>query len=132
MPDHGAGAINMREKRLFALRGAAQCLNNRDDIQKQTVALYDELLVKNSLSGEDIVSIIFSVTGDLDAENPAAALRRGGRAGEAALFVTQEACFSGSLERVIRVLVHCYLDLSRKPVHVYRNGAEQLRPDRVT
>ena len=90
--------------------------------------MYDELLVKNQLGEEDIVSIIFSVTKDLDAENPARALRGEGRAGEAALFVCQEADFSGSLESVIRVLIHCYLD--GEPAHVYRNGAEVLRPDR--
>jgi len=120
----------MKEKRLFALRGAVQCLNDPEDIQKQVTAMYDELLLKNELGEEDIVSIVFSVTSDLDAKNPASALRQEGRAGEAALFVTQEARTRGGMERVIRVLIHCYLDASRKPVHVYRNGAEALRPDR--
>jgi len=120
----------MGEKLLFALRGATLCLNTGEDIQENTVALYDELLSKNNLAEEDLVSVIFSVTGDLDAKNPATALRLAGRAGETALFVTQEAYFPGSLERVIRLLVHCYLDPSRPPVHVYRNGAELLRPDR--
>ena len=120
----------MGEKQLFALRGAVRCLNDLEDIQTHTVAMYDELLSKNNLDAEDIVSVIFSVTKDLDAGNPAHTLRSAGRAGEAALFVCQEAHFSGSMERVIRVLVHCYLDAQRKPVHVYRNGAEALRPDR--
>jgi len=119
----------MGEKRLFALRGATRCLNTGDDIQEQTVGLYDALLLKNNLDEEDLVSIIFSVTGDLDAKNPATALREKGRVGKAALFVTQEAHFPGSLERVIRLLIHCYLDPSRQPIHVYRNGAEVLRPD---
>lgn len=122
----------MGEMRLFALRGAARCLNTEADIQEQTVGLYDELLLRNNLGEKDLVSVIFSVTGDLDAKNPAAALRQAGRAGEAALFVTQEACFPGSLERVIRILIHCYLDSSQRPFHVYRNGAEVLRPDRST
>ncbi|MCL2478309.1 MAG: chorismate mutase [Treponema sp.] len=121
----------MGEKRLNALRGATRCTNDKDDIQKQTVALYDELLARNSLTEDDLVSVIFSVTRDLDAKNPASALRSEGRAMEAALFVTQEAYFPGGLERVIRLLVHCYLEPSRKPIHVYRNGAEVLRPDRA-
>ena len=120
----------MKEQRLFALRGATQCLNTKDDIRKNTTAMYDELLKKNKLSETDLVSVTFSVTGDLDAINPAAALRQDGRAGEAALFVVQEAQFANSLERVIRVLIHCYLDDNAVPVHVYRNGAEILRPDR--
>jgi len=122
----------MGEKRIAALRGATQCRNDEEDIQKQTTAMYDELLARNNLTEDDLVSVIFSVTRDLDAKNPAAALRQGGRAGEAALFVTQEAYFNGGLERVIRLLVHCYLDPSRNAVHVYRNGAEVLRPDRKT
>ena len=120
----------MGDKRLFALRAATCCRNDEADIQKQVVVMYDELLTGNCLDEEDMVSVIFSVTGDLDAINPAAALRREGRAATAALFVTQEARVRGGLERVIRLLIHCYLDASRKPVHVYRNGAEVLRPDR--
>lgn len=119
----------MTEKRLYALRGATQCLNTAEDIAEQVTAMYDELLAGNDLTEEDIVSIIFSVTSDLDAKNPAAALRQKGRAAETALFVTQEACFHDSLERVIRALIHCYLDAAQVPVNVYRNGAEALRPD---
>ena len=122
----------MGEKKLFAIRGATQCLNSEDDIQKQVALMYEEILSGNNMAEEDIVSVIFSVTRDLDAKNPAAALRQQGRAGELALFVTQEAYFPNSLERVIRVLVHCYLNASREPVHVYRNGAELLRPDRLS
>jgi chorismate mutase len=92
--------------------------------------LFDELLLKNNLKEDSLVSMIFSVTRDLDAKNPASALREEGRAAETALFVTQEAYFPGTLERIIRVLVHCYMDASQTPVHVYRNGAEVLRPDR--
>jgi chorismate mutase len=120
-----------RAKRLYALRGAVQCRNEADDIARETAALYAELLKKNGLGEEDPVSIFFSVTPDLDALNPAAALRRAGYAQEAALFVLQEAVTRGSLERVVRVLIHCYMDEGSHPHHVYRNGAEILRPDRA-
>lgn len=118
------------EKKLFALRGATRCLNQEQDIAKQVSALYDELLEANRLAEEDIVSLIFSVTGDLDAQNPAAALRQSGRGGDLALFALQEAAVSGGLERTIRVLIHCYLAEGTIPCHIYRNGAEVLRPDR--
>jgi chorismate mutase len=101
-------------------------------MRKQVAALYDELLRINRLNEEDLVSVIFSVTGDLDAFNPAAALRREGRAAEAALFVTQEAEIKGGLERTVRLLIHCYLEKGLRPAHVYRNGAEILRPDRTS
>ncbi|MDR2517899.1 MAG: chorismate mutase [Spirochaetaceae bacterium] len=117
-----------QEKRLKALRGAACALNEKEDISRQAAALYDALLRENRLQEEDLVSLIFSVTKDLDAENPASALRRSGRAREAALFAVQEADTAGSPARVIRALAHCYL--TGEPVHIYRNGAESLRPDR--
>jgi chorismate mutase len=120
-----------KEKRLFALRGATQCINEGGDIAAQVVALYDGLLLENHLEERDIVSVIFSVTPDLDAKNPAAALRQGGRAGELALFALQEAAAANSLERTIRVMIHCYLDEGSIPRHVYQNGAEVLRPDRA-
>jgi chorismate mutase len=118
-------------KRLYALRGAAQCLNQGEDIRRQAAALYDELLEGNQLGEDDIVSLIFSVTADLDAENPAAALRRSGRGAGLALFCVREPEAPNSLERCLRALVHCYLEEGSRPRHVYRNGAEVLRPDRA-
>jgi chorismate mutase len=93
--------------------------------------MYDELLTLNKLEEGDIVSVIFSVTDDLSAINPCTALRKDGRAGELALFSTQEPNSKNSLQRVVRVIIHCYLDEAVKASHVYRNGAEVLRPDRV-
>ena len=119
----------MAEKQLFALRGATQCKNNPEDIHLQVLEMYNELLAGNNLAEKDLVSVIFTVTADLNAKNPATVLRQGGKALKTALFVVPEAHFSGSLERVIRVLIHCYLKKEAEPVHVYRNGAEVLRPD---
>jgi chorismate mutase len=116
---------------LYALRGAAQSLNTEEDIRKQVSALYDSILEKNSLPEKDIVSVVFSQTGDLDALNPAAALRQSGRAGELALFAVQEAETREMFPRTIRVLIHCYLAEGSQPRHIYQNGAELLRPDRA-
>ncbi|MDR3162220.1 MAG: chorismate mutase, partial [Spirochaetaceae bacterium] len=118
------------EKRLFALRGATRSLNDEEDIIRQVSALYDELLARNRLEEGDIVSVIFSVTADIDVLNPAAALRRSGRAADIALFVVQEAHFPDALDRTIRVLIHCYMSSAAVPRHSYLNGAEVLRPDR--
>jgi chorismate mutase len=120
----------MSEKRLYALRGATGCLNQADDMAIQVAAMYDELLAANGLAEGDIVSLIFSVTPDLDALNPASALRKTGRGGELALFCAREPVVKGSLERTVRALIHCYLEEGAVPRHVYRNGAEILRPDR--
>jgi chorismate mutase len=121
----------MIAKRLFALRGATQCLNEAQDIKTQVAALYDELLRKNGLAEADIVSVVFSVTRDLDALNPAAALRQADRGASLALFAVQEAFAQGGLDRVVRVIIHCYMAEGSVPCHAYRNGAEALRPDRA-
>jgi len=119
-------------KRLFALRGATQCENTEEDICRQIGLMYDELLLLNKLEEGEIVSVIFSVTGGLDAVNPCSALRKDGRAtGDTALFSVQEPDCKNSVERIIRIIIHCYLDEGSKVRHVYRNGAEVLRPDRV-
>jgi len=118
-------------KRLYGLRGAVQCENTVDDICNQVGLMYDELLNKNKLEEKDIVSIIFSVTNDLDAVNPSSALRKYGRAsGGEALFSVQEPLCVNSLERIVRVIIHCYLEEGADICHVYRNGAEVLRPER--
>jgi len=118
-------------KRLYALRGAVQCENTLDDMCLQIGLMFAELLSLNKLDNKDIVSIIFSVTNDLDVINPASALRKAGyAAGDEALFSVQEPESKNSLERTVRVIIHCYLEEGAKVQHVYRNGAEVLRPDR--
>lgn len=119
-------------KRLYAVRGASQCENTEGDICRQISLMYDEILRLNKLEEDDIVSAIFSVTCDLDAVNPCTALRQGGRAGELSLFSVQEPKSGNSLERTVRVIIHCYLEEGAKAQHVYRNGAQVLRPERVT
>jgi chorismate mutase len=114
---------------LRALRGAICAANTAESVAAQTVKLYDTLLARNGLSEEDIVSLFFSLTGDLDALNPAAALRRAGRAGDLAMMVFQEAAVPESLPGAIRLLVHA--PLAGKARHVYLDGAERLRPDRA-
>jgi chorismate mutase len=116
-------------KRVSGVRGATKVLNEEADIVNQLAALYDALLCENAISEADIISLIFSVTGDITAKNPASALRQSGRAGELALFSTQEPKTDGAPEGIIRLLLHCYMDEERKPQHIFRNGAEALRPD---
>jgi len=119
-------------KKLYALRGAVQCENTEEDIRRQIGFMYDEMLKKNNLEEKDVVSVIFSVTRDLDAANPCSALRKEGRGvGDTALFSVQEPQCKNSVERIIRVIIHCYLEEGSKVHHIYRNGAEVLRPDRT-
>lgn len=120
----------MKGTRLFGLRGAVRCSNDPDDIERWVCVLYDAILERNGLEEGDLVSVIFTVTSDLDAVNPAAALRRSGRAADVSLFCAAEAQVRGGLPGLIRVLAHAYAREDLAPQHPYLNGAEMLRPDR--
>lgn len=119
-------------QRLFAIRGATGAENNAESIRKNVCEMCLSLFSKNSLSQKDFVSIQFTMTDDLDAMNPAAALRRGQSEFDVSLiplFCSQEPKISGSPEKMIRVLVTVYMDEDALPVPVYINGGEKLRPD---
>ncbi|HWJ49524.1 MAG TPA: chorismate mutase, partial [Solirubrobacteraceae bacterium] len=75
-----------------------------------------------------MVSCIFTLTDDLDAEFPAVAARRLGL-NRVPLLCTREVPVPGSLPRVIRVLLHYYADDGHEPRHVYLGEARTLRTD---
>jgi len=115
--------------RLFALRGANSVERNQaDDILSATDELMRELMARNSLAPEAMVSCIFTLTDDLNAEFPAVAARRLGLEG-VPLLCAREVPVPGSLPRVIRALLHYYADEGHEPRHVYLGAARALRAD---
>ncbi len=120
-------------KRLYAVRGATSCENTSEDILKAVHEMCEELFQKNNVKAQDMVSIQFSMTKDLNALNAAAALRKAGPCidcSKVALFCTQEADIPGGMEKVIRVMVTTYLKNKSEVINVYKNGTDRLRPDR--
>jgi chorismate mutase len=112
-----------------AVRGAIQVAENtRQAIEDASVRLIREVLRANGIAENHIVSIVYSVTEDLTAANPATGLRRVGFA-DTALFCAQEPRVDGSLPRVIRALVTYEALERRESVPVYLDGAQALRPD---
>jgi chorismate mutase len=87
-----------------------------------------ELMGRNRLRAEDLVSCIFTLTDDLDAEFPALAARQMGLQ-HVPLLCAREIPVPGSMPQVIRVLVHYYSDDEHQPAHVYLHGARGLRTD---
>jgi chorismate mutase len=119
----------MSVERLWAVRGAVQAPGNEAEaILTATEELMRALLERNSLSAEQLVSCIFTSTEDLDAEFPAVAARRLGL-DAVPLLCAREVAVPGSLERVIRVLVHYYGDAEQSPSHTYLGEAQSLRAD---
>lgn len=110
-----------------AVRGAVHVENNRSSIQGAVTELVSTLVERNNIDEDEIVSIVFSQTHDVDAFNPATALRALGYA-SVPLFCTQEPRISGSPEGLIRVLLTCSTERKRLDP-VYLRGAEHLRAD---
>src|ERR1700747_2842362 len=116
-------------ERLFALRGATSVpVNEADAILGATDELMRELMARNALEAESMVSCIFTLTDDLDAEFPAVAARDLGLS-RVPLLCTREVPVPGSLPRVIRVLLHYYAPDDHEPRHVYLGDARALRAD---
>jgi chorismate mutase len=115
--------------RLFALRGANSVERNEAGaILDATDLLVRELMERNALAPEAIVSCIFTLTEDLNAEFPAVAARRLGL-DRVPLLCAREVPVPGSMPRVIRVLVHYYASDEHEPHHAYLGDARELRAD---
>ena len=118
---------------LRALRGATTATANTAEAIHEAVAeLVDALVEHNALAGEQLLSVTFSVTTDLDACFPAAAARRRPGWDQVALLDCQQMAVAGDLPRCIRLLAHAWLEADRHPVHPYLREAAKLRPDRAT
>src|SRR5215210_4391951 len=115
--------------RLFALRGAATVgANEAGAILAATETLMRAIMERNALGPDDVVSCIFTLTPDLDAEFPAVAARRLGF-DRVPLLCAREVPVPGALPRVIRALIHFYADEAHEVRHVYLGEARRLRAD---
>jgi chorismate mutase len=117
------------DQRLRALRGAVTVERDEEEpILAATRELMSELMRRNALAPEQIVSCIFTTTGDLTAQFPAVAARDLGL-DRVPLLCAREIDVPGALPRVIRVLVHCYADGNSEAQHVYLGEAKSMRED---
>src|SRR5262249_11768077 len=88
-----------------------------------------EMLARNDVASDDLVSIMVTATDDLTAGYPASAIRSLGF-DDVPLLGARELAVDGGLARCVRVLVHCYSARSRREVvHVYLEDARSFRPD---
>lgn len=116
-------------QRLHALRGAISVLeDDAKQILDATSELMNEIMARNELDPDQVVSCIFTVTDDLTAEFPAVAARALGFE-RVPLLCAREIPVPGSLRRVIRVLIHYYAGEEHEPAHVYLREASTLRAD---
>jgi chorismate mutase len=111
------------------IRGATTVEHNeREEILAATTELLELLVKRNQLYAEDVASVIFTVTEDLNAEFPALAARQLGWS-EVPLLCAREIPVPDSLEKCIRILLHVNTTRNAAEIqHVYVRGAVILRP----
>ncbi len=118
--------------KMRGVRGAITVeANEREAILSATEELLYAIITANHMDVDDVASIIFSTTNDLNGEFPALAARRLGWT-DTPLLCTHEMDVPHGMARVIRVLVHWNTDKGIKEVeHIYLRRAVLLRPDKV-
>ena len=114
-----------------AIRGATTVSENTiAAIREAVTELLDAIETGNELEPEDMISVVFTVTRDLDAIFPAAIARERSHWQNVPLLDVQQMHVEGSLERCIRTLIHVNTPkLQREIVHPYLRQAKNLRRD---
>jgi chorismate mutase len=113
-----------------AIRGAVQIdANERDLILEGTTELVSEVMSRNNLTTDDVISVLFTVTPDLTAEFPALAARKLGFH-DVPLICATEIPVPTAMPRVVRLMAHVETSVPRSAIqHVYLRGAAALRLD---
>jgi len=112
------------------LRGAITCTEDtKAEIEAKTQRLIKEMLARNDVASDDLVSIMVTATDDLTEEFPATAARALGL-GDVPLLCARELAIRHGMPMTIRVMMHFYGEQPRGELHhVYLEGARTLRDD---
>ena len=117
--------------KLTALRGATTSKGNTDFFIKDAVIeLIQELITRNNLNQENIISITFTVTKDLTSCFPASIARKYFNFDKVALLDCQQMFNPNDINFCIRLLALVYIESDRYAIHPYLNESAKLRPDR--
>jgi chorismate mutase len=116
--------------RVRGVRGATTVAEDtKEGILSATAELLREMIARNDLAPEDLVSIVFTATADLHAVFPAEAARGIGIS-DVPLLCARELNVEGAMPRCLRVLMHAYTERDLQSVrHVYLGDAKALRTD---
>jgi len=116
---------------LCALRGATTSEHNSiESITSAVEELLLELVSRNNLVPDQIISVTFSVTSDLNACFPASIARKKAGWENIALLDCQQMFVKGDLSKCIRLLACVILPNEQIPHNPYLGNAKNLRPDR--
>lgn len=112
-----------------AIRGATSVPEDtREAIHARTAELVGEVMQRNGLGPDDIISVFFTSTDDLVATFPATGAREMGL-GAVPLICAREIPVQGALPSCVRLLAHVNMPAERAVQHVYLHEAVSLRVD---
>jgi len=98
-------------------------------MHEQVAELVTQMLERNDLAADDLISVWFTATPDLHSDFPAVAARKLGIV-DVPLICAQELDVEGAMPRVVRILAHIETDRPKSAVnHVYLGAAASLRRD---
>jgi chorismate mutase len=112
------------------LRGATTLeADTVEQVTARSQELMRQIMVRNDLCEDDIVSVLFTATADVNSAFPATAIREIGF-GAVPLLCAAEIAVPGSMPLCIRVLLHVHTTKTKEEIHhVYLHGAQGLRDD---
>ena len=126
----GGARVTNEATRLRGIRGATTVeANTREAVLQAAAELLSALIEANDIRRDDVASVIFTTTPDVNAEFPAVAARRMGWT-NVALMCGHEMAVPGSLPMCLRILMH--VNTAKTPDElqfVYLRGARALRQD---
>lgn len=134
-PDEIVGQNQGAGSKVYKVRGIRGAISVPHNTPEAIYAATEDLLLRvfeeNALERDDIASIFFTTTRDLNAAFPAFAARTALGLTDIALMCSHEMEVAGALPRILRVLIHVNTTRSAAELrHVYMGDAIALRPDK--
>ena len=113
-----------------ALRGATTIdIDTAEHMEDRIIALLAEMFSRNDIHHDDLISVVFTATSDINSAFPAAAARKFGL-GDVPLLCAQELDIVDGTPLCLRVLIHLTTERRRDELHhIYLEGAQGLRDD---
>ena len=116
---------------LTIIRGATTAKDNSvKEIESAVVELVEELISRNNIIVNNLLSITFSVTSDLNACFPASIARKCNGLDSVAFLDCQQMYVPNDVDFCIRLMAQVLLKSNNSVNHPYLRGASKLRADR--
>ena len=116
---------------LKIIRGATTSKDNSvKEIENAVFELVEELISRNNIIVNNLLSITFSVTNDLNACFPASVARKFNGLDSVAFLDCQQMYVPNDVDFCIRLMAQVLLKSNNSVNHHYLRGASKLRADR--